>query len=406
MVAAAGLAFCATPPRPSESGAGEELARIEALCRTAQPAIAASMGYEAGPRVPVVVRSRSEVKAHLVEVIDLEYPDAELELRSRCFAELGLVGRGDDLRAALIAMLDEQAGGLYDPYSKVFVAIADLPPELRSEPAQRLIVGHELAHALQDRDQDLLAQMTSLLADLDREFAYRAVVEGTAMVAAWSFMVGAPLDALGDVGATLRAGFEQYNLKMPAFAGAPAYLQELLLSPYDVGSSFVQSFLSDHDSADLADLFDHVPVSSEQVLHYERFVAGDLPHDIDLGDLTSLLPADWSALYENSLGELDLRSLFAEHDRTRADAVDLASGWDGLRFRAFETDGGELVVVGASVWDSPADAEEFAEAFRVVLADIHGSDAFEVAVDGGRVAFVTGVGDPDRRAMLLEAALE
>ena len=155
-----------------------EQARVEALCRQVQPVAAALSGFPEGEPVPVVVLSRAEMRHYLLEVLDREYPVRELQRRSNCFAEIGLVPRGYDLAEGLVAAVDQEAGGLYDPHSKVFISISDLPDELKSAPYQRLIAGHELTHALQDRRVDLASRGLEVLEGLHARGSYEVRTVG------------------------------------------------------------------------------------------------------------------------------------------------------------------------------------------------------------------------------------
>jgi hypothetical protein len=152
----------------------------------------------------------------------------------------------------------------------------------------------------------------------------------------------------------------------------------------------------------MASLFENLPVSSEQVLHFDKYVENDLPADTDLASIDELLPDDWRPLYSNTLGEFEVRILFASHAETRDAAAELAAGWDGCRVAAYQTTTSPgVVVVGLSEWDTDRDAVEFHEAFDSVLRKIHDQGDYEIRRRGRRVAFTTGVpmGD-DREAML------
>jgi hypothetical protein len=46
---------------------------------------------------------------------------------------------------------------------------------------------------------------------------------------------------------------------LPAFAEAPTYVREILLSPYIEGARFVQWYLRQHPESSMADIFDDLP---------------------------------------------------------------------------------------------------------------------------------------------------
>jgi hypothetical protein len=302
----------------------------------------------------------------------------------------------------MIELVEEQAGGLYDPYAKAFRWIAGLPVAAGNDVGQRLVVAHELAHALQDRSLDLVERFKAAQGDLDAGFGFVAVMEGTAMVAGMAYAQDATPSQLGDIGPFLRKGYMSGNAQMPAFARSPVYVQEVMIGPYVEGSTFVHEYLADNPEATMASLFDRLPKTSEQTLHYDKYLEPDLPVDIDLSTARSMLPPEWSDVYANSLGEFEIRTLCRSHTASRDNAGEIAAGWDGFRIAAFEDQQGDVVVMGASCWDSDSDADEFEAAFRAILADLHDDDAFEVRRRSDRLSFVTGIPDGSLRRTLLE----
>ncbi len=217
------------------------------------------------------------------------------------------------------------------------MSIGDIPESLRADPYQRLIAGHELVHALQDREHDLIARGLEIIGDLDSGYAFVAVMEGTAMVAGMAYMQGVPLDQLGDLGPMLRAGYEENNAGMEVFSRAPVYLQERLIGPYVDGATLVHAYLRSRPESTMATLFEELPASAEQALHFEKYEENDLPAAIDLSGVEELRPQVWKPLYANSLGEFEVRTLCKNQPSVSADAASIAAGWDGFRVSSWET---------------------------------------------------------------------
>jgi hypothetical protein len=94
-----------------------------------------------------------------------------------------------------------------------------------------------------------------------------------------------------------------------------------------------------------------MPVSTEQVLHPERYRLGDMP--VELRFTSGPGPA-----YEDLLGELETRILEAELTGGRADS-EVPLGWGGDRYRVYRTPAGAALVWYA-VWDEPRHADRFA----------------------------------------------
>ena len=92
------------------------------------------------------VRSREEIRQFLIRQMREDKDDAKRYADQKALEALGLIPKGYPLDQKLIALLTEQIAGLYDPKQREFF-IADW-----TQPAeQRVIMAHELTHALQDQ---------------------------------------------------------------------------------------------------------------------------------------------------------------------------------------------------------------------------------------------------------------
>jgi hypothetical protein len=112
------------------------------------------------------------------------------------------------------------------------------------------------------------------------------------------------------------------------------------------------------------------PVSTEQVLHPERYAAGERPVSVPRPALTDTLGSGWRLLETNTNGEwyTYLILAYGAHPDARLGeqaARRAADGWGGDSYSVFYHDGNETAALAAQwVWDSEADADEFAAAFR------------------------------------------
>ena len=96
----------------------EEAGLFRQVAREAQPAVAAMVGLPEGDPVDVTMMTRQDLEAFLISTVQIEYPDGELTTLGRCCAEVGLLPRGYDLTEGTIDLIREEAGAVYDPYSK------------------------------------------------------------------------------------------------------------------------------------------------------------------------------------------------------------------------------------------------------------------------------------------------
>src|SRR5579859_4291366 len=92
------------------------------------------------------VRSRDEIREFLLRQMREDKDDTKRYADQKALEALGLIPKGYPLDQKLLALLTEQIAGLYDPREREFF-IADW-----TQPAeQRMIMAHELTHALQDQ---------------------------------------------------------------------------------------------------------------------------------------------------------------------------------------------------------------------------------------------------------------
>ncbi len=411
LLAAAALAALAVLGAAVEEYTDEELAaereRVQALAEELVPRVEEATGMRSTGPVRIEVTTRAQVREYLVQLLEEEYPCGELERQGRCLAVFGLLPADYDIRAGLVDLLQEQAGAFYDPRTRAFYSIIDLPEAFRLPLMERLIVAHELTHALQDQAIDLLEMQRADKENTDVAYAHMAVMEGMATVAMFVAAQGTAVESLPNLGGMLRMSVvaAESNPMMQVFATSPRYMQESLISPYADGSVFVQAFLAAEAGGACSDLLGRLPSSSEQILHFDRYVEGDEPTDIDLSGLGTALPPGWTPYFDNVLGELEVKVLCELHEPTSEAAPEIAAGWDGITYSAF-ADGESLLMLGCSVWDSEADAAEFADGLLLVLGELHGPDIVQIERRGERVSFVIGELQADAARLALERLAE
>ena len=139
------------------------------------------------------------------------------------------------------------------------------------------------------------------------------------------------------------------NTQMERFARAPLWLREGLIFPYLGGADFVVWFRKNRPNRSVLTA---MPTSTEQILHPDRFAAGDEPTELAFG------PAPDTLRFEDGLGEFEMRLLLQQHLGDESQAANLATGWDGDRYQVLGKDGEALVWY--SVWDDAAAADRFA----------------------------------------------
>lgn len=276
------------------------------------------------------LRSREEIRAYVIKQMNEEKNAAERYADQRSAQAFGLLPKGFDLDAFMVDVLTEQVEGLYDPKTQEFY-IADWSPL----DDQRMVMAHELTHALEDQHFKIEAWVKAARPNEDAELARDAVLEGSAMAAMVDYLMlstGRSLKDLpdfdpgmliGDLGST------------PTLQKAPPFLKDTLIFPYIGGLSFSAAILKNTGWAALPGVFDKPPVSTQQILHPALYRSGRIPKTVLLPSLEKLLGSSWTKLDENIMGEYGWKEVlkqFLEEDRAKA----LAAAWDGDRYAVFE----------------------------------------------------------------------
>ena len=326
---------------------------VQRIARELIPQVERAVGLTF-KRAPVVAtRSRDQVRAYLNHKMAEELPPAELAGVTRAYRAFGLVPDTLDLRRLMLDLYGEQVAGFYDPDSSVLYVVRGAEPMM-----VRLILAHELVHALQDQYTPLNA-ILKLRRQNDRQMAGQAVAEGQATLASLLALVpDADLSQLSRAGTQTREAIRSQQSAMPVFAAAPHLIQEDLIFPYLSGLEFIRAFDERRTDPHEEPYGARMPVSTEQVLHPGKYTARERPARVRLG-----VPAGDTLVYDDDFGEFDTRTALEAWGASANDAVVAASGWNGDRFEVLGGRAG-TALVWVVAWDSPAEAAEFARALR------------------------------------------
>src|SRR5260370_5627927 len=237
--------------------------------------------------------------------------------------------------------------------------------------------------------------MKSFPCDADGALARRSLMEGDAEVAAAASIAKGELWM--DHWLVQWLSWEQDpSHTARAFEGAPAFGRRQWTFPYVEGARLVGSIYRAGGYALVNQMFDHPPVSTEQVLHPDKYVAGELP--IPVG--APAAPEGCVRLMAGRIGELRTRALLDQCE-TPAEPHLQSLGWGGDAFAVVQDANERLAVLWSTVWDDEPSAERFESAMRSREACMRkhqtpgaalpvGSET-TVAREGDRVAYLMGM---------------
>lgn len=385
------LVSCAGANDDDDKKKEKELQTIQLLTNELLPKVSKATGMEVKNPVTVKVINKEEMKGFMLKSLEEDYPGDMLEKMAEAFIMVGLFPEGFDLRTTFVDLMMEQAGAFYDPRSKTYYGIVDLPEMLQNAATKRLLTAHELVHALQDQNLDMVAMVEKYKDDVDRTYANTAIFEGQATVIMTTATMGIDARKMPDLGKATRISMEAAKdaPEMKMLSSVPKYLAETLISPYADGASFVQAYLRANKTAKVNGIFEKWPVSSEQILHYDRYVANDVPHKIDISSLATVLPEGYQEQFSSTLGELEIRVLASINEELEPTSLEIGEGWDGIEFATFRKET-KVFIAATSIWDTPKDAQEFSEAITLIFNKKYGANNFRVEKDLIRVSFLAG----------------
>ncbi len=335
-------------------------------------------------------QSRVQIENMLVKNLYEQMTTGEMHATEVAYRKFGLAPATFEYRPFIIKLLLEQIAGYYDPVTREFYLADWLELE-----TQKPVMAHELTHALQDQHFNLRRFQKWPHGDSDAQLAAHSLIEGDATLAMMVYMAKNPLVALAFT-RSLNAGVstEQFNQ-------APRALRESLIFPYLQGSQWATGVYRRDGFAGLSKAFTNLPLSTEQILHPEKYFANERPLKITLPDLSSFLnkavasnegspellhsvlstqysalstslptanrtlpTVSWRRIDSDVNGEWGYYLLLDQFLNSPAESRRAAAGWAGDRYDVYEgPEPGQALIAQISAWDTEADAREFFDAY-------------------------------------------
>lgn len=245
-------------------------------------------------------------------------------------------------------------------------ADADEDPEAALKPSW--VVAHEVGHSLQH--QHFPIPDVARMQHEDERLAALAMLEGDAMLvmlAYASYEQHAPLarTIVRVQRAIAEDQAEQYRSMAHGSAAlnrAPASVRERLVFPYLAGAGFMGSLYRAGGYPLVNRAYQHPPTTTEQVLHPEKYLAGERAVPVHM----PRLPPEFQLVASGRMGELQVKTLLKACNDTRT-SEQAASGWGGDAF-AIGARGSAGLLLWATTWDSEHDAIEFERAIGATAA--------------------------------------
>ncbi len=312
-----------------------------------------------------------------------------------------------------LEVVREQVLGVYDPTTKrLFVKATDSKSSSHLESVG--VLAHEVEHALQD--QNFGMPLRREIKSLDEWLARKAIYEGDAELT--RIMVDATrkrqntLWRLHDEVSSQGPSFvvtPEYLTSIglpPELAQASAFIREHMTFPYYAGLAFMEAIYRTGHTPLVDKVFKNPPISTEQILHVEKYVDGEQPIPV----ATPPPPPGYKVATYGRMGEMQTR-LFLSDCVSVEQAVGASRGWGGDAYAVVSSPGKPYALLWSTIWDDERSAVAFESALTAVatcknsVLSTWSDDAKTVAVTrGGKaVSFVRGV--TENRTQIAESLL-
>lgn len=376
--------------RPSSEGALDpETARAETARILGE--VAKARNLEVTRSVKVDVMDKDAIRAFAKKSMYEDTTPEEFELMGRIEITFGKLPVGSDPEQIYLDLLEDGVLGLYDPKRKTLF-IGDFVSKVMLS----MVVGHEIAHGLQDMHFDLEKHQEPLRHRSDEATARRFLIEGGAQSAYFAWVSGE--DGLSAIEDRVLDAAANQTLDMAYLASPYPVLARSLQMPYTDGTATVTRLVKQEGWQAIDALYAELPATSEQMLHLDKLRANEQarPVSIDGAVLGAALPG-LTQVWHDQIGEADLLAMIADVE-TSLVARRACAGWGGDQFLVFDDTNNPLVspvVAGVFAWDSVADAKEAQAAWARYLRKVPEGKSF-VHRKGDTLVF--GLAIPERVA--------
>lgn len=351
-------------------------------------------------------KTRAEVQNETAQDLETDYPAIDRSNDQRVLVAFGLMDPDQDIGEIYVELLGEQIAGYYDPETDEMVVVSDDAPGEELSASNQVTYAHEVVHALQDQHFDLESFGDQRIEGSDDEsLAITALIEGDATAAQIQYLITNP-ELIADLSGEISAG----DAASEALDNAPPIVSATLLFPYEQGQVFIDAIMADGEWDAVNAAFASPPVSTEQILHPDKYLEGEMPVAVAMPNIAEGLDPEWTTFDTNTMGEFQISVLLNDGDVSARQAEQAAEGWGGDTYTVVGTEDRD-VIVWNSEWDTEDDALEFAESLVVRESGRIGASAesegpttlissddvtVRVVVDGTSVSYVSA---PDQELL-------
>lgn len=352
---------------PSPDASAPSSADIEQIYAEIEAQVQALRGLEATSDVSPTLLDQAGLTDYAKRSFAADNPPDYVAAYERFYRAMGQLKPDEDLERSFVDLISSGVLGIYDPDTKELYVVAR-SGEIGA--TQRVTYAHEFDHAIQDQHFDSKRLLLdSTLDQSDRVVARLALLEGDAYVlmTQWAQRHLTPAQLQEYLADSLDPG------ALSAMEKVPAVVRDALEFPATAGLVFVLDAFQRGGWEAVDGLYRDPPESTEQILHADKYAAGEDPIAVDLpADLAARMGPGWTESLQDTYGEFGLRQWLRGATRASQPADDAAGGWGGDRIVLLDGPAGAYAGAVVTEWDSTADADEFATQAALAAGNLPG----------------------------------
>jgi len=346
-------------PQPAPTPGPTQIAQMDAIAAQ----VITLRGLQPAGDVERKFLSVDEVRQRTLDDFKEDTTPEEWENDRHTLAALGLIQPDLDLYNLLLRLYSESVLGFYDPDTKELVVVSQAG---QLNAFEQVTFAHEYNHALQDQNYDVRRMGFSeegWETDSEKAAAVQALLEGD------SYLLDEQYQATLTPAQRREYADIENSFDVSIYRELPDYLLQDFFFPIEHGLNFVRRYYDKGGWARVDEVWRDPPVSTEHILHPERYEAGDRPLVVARPALTDTLGAGWQQIDAGVMGEWYTYLILAYGEKRAARLADRAAyeaaeGWGGDGYVAYYNRAtGQTVQVIEWRWDTPEDADQFAQAF-------------------------------------------
>ncbi|ABF41121.1 hypothetical protein Acid345_2120 [Candidatus Koribacter versatilis Ellin345] len=331
---------------------------------------------------------RPDVEKHFNDSLQEEVKKQRLAESQVVLQKFGLLPGDFNLETFLEKNTAKALGGFYDPRDKTMYLLNWIPLD-----RQKDIMAHELTHALQDQNYNIMkfegwdpkqadastVKMSVDDEDGERQTTRRAVIEGQAEVVHYDYILQPYSLSLSDGSGALELIQDAIRMSYDnavVFKIAPRLLRDTSFFPYREGFNFELELLKKGGrSMAFSTPYSRPPHGTHEVLQPETYMSGTHVAPVKIPDLSSYLGSAYEAYDSGSMGELDVQ-VMAQEFGIENDVYTVARKWNGGAYLALKKTShpkdqpmttSDLALVYLSKWGTEKAATRMAQIYLDAL---------------------------------------